>query len=182
LLPLPPSPPPVSIASSPPPTAEQQPPQQLQPLEQIPPQVVPNEMYTIKGKTLNILLAEDDIILRQIFDAFWKRQKNANISVFMAEDGLKAVQFFKQQRFSIIFIDIDMPYMNGLEATKEMRKFEKENDLHRTPIIGVSGYTTRQYKEKAVESGMDDFLSKGNGYQMKDVYGIVVQYCGERVQ
>src|SRR6478609_7765771 len=133
---------------------------------------------SIKGKTLNILLAEDDSILRQLFKTYWLR-KEPYVNVFTAEDGLQAVDMFKKQRFSIVFLDIDMPFKNGLDAVREMRAFERENKMSPTPVIGVSGFQTRQYKERTIEAGMNDYISKGTGYQMKDIYKIVVDYCGE---
>jgi len=127
---------------------------------------------------LNILLAEDDSILRQLFKTYWLR-KEPYVNVFTAEDGLQAVDMFKKQRFSIVFLDIDMPFKNGLDAVREMRAFERENKMSPTPVIGVSGFQTRQYKERTIEAGMNDYISKGTGYQMKDIYKIVVDYCGE---
>ena len=131
---------------------------------------------SIAGKTLNIMLAEDDKTLQQIFKRWWRREPN--VTVFTASDGAQAVEMFKSQKFSIIFIDIEMPYKNGVEAAKEMRQYEKENNIPATPIIGVSGYTEKQYREMALQAGMNEFISKGTGYQMKDIYKIVVDYAG----
>ena len=134
---------------------------------------------TIKGKTLNILLAEDDYLLRQMFARYWKREPNVTVST--AADGLEAIEYFKKQKFSIIFVDIDMPYKNGVEVAKEIRQYEKDNNMVPTPIIGVSGFTERKYAEQALSAGMNNFVLKGTGYQFKDIYKIVVDYCGDPV-
>ncbi|KNC97208.1 uncharacterized protein SPPG_07595 [Spizellomyces punctatus DAOM BR117] len=96
-----------------------------------------------------------------------------------ASDGIEAVELFKKQRLNIIFVDIDMPYKNGVEVTREIRQYERDHNLDQTPIIGVSGFTERQYEEQAFAAGMNKFVSKGTGYQLKDIYRIVVEYCGD---
>lgn len=175
----PPPPPPVPVPSPPVPVPILSPVPTVIDVEPGPPSTtVTASEKSIKGKTLNILLAEDDGILRQVFKKFWTR-KEPNVNVFTAADGVEAVNMFKKQRFSIIFLDIDMPLKNGLDASTEMRAYERDNKLKPTPIIGVSGFQIRQYKEKAMEAGMNDFISKGTGYQMKDIYKIVVDYCGD---
>jgi len=130
---------------------------------------------TLAGKTLNILMGDDDPIARKMFKMFWNKEGH---NVFTASDGLEALEMFKKQKYSIIFLDIEFPFLTGLEVSREIRKYEKENNMTPTPIIGVSGRTTKQYEEQALASGMNKFISKGTGYQLKDIYKIVVEYCG----
>lgn len=138
----------------------------------------PAKERSIKGKVINILLLEDDVLLRQIFVKYWRRRE-PTVTIFEASDGMEAVEMFKKQRFSICFIDIEVPYISGLEVAKLMRRWEADNKLPRTPLIGVSGYSEKKYRDMASEAGMDDFIDKGQGYQLRDVYRMVVEYCGD---
>ncbi|RKO94431.1 CheY-like superfamily [Blyttiomyces helicus] len=99
-------------------------------------------------------------------------------NVFVASNGQEAIDMFKTNRFSIIFLDIELPIKDGLTVAREMREWETLKGLPPTPIIGVSGFTHKAYKSKAIESGMNYFLSKGIDFQLDDIYKIVVELCG----
>ena len=60
---------------------------------------------------------------------------------------------------SVILMDVSMPEMNGLDATKAIREHERDTDIH-TPIIGVTAHAIKGDMEKCLEAGMDDYLSK----------------------
>lgn len=120
-------------------------------------------------------MAEDEAISRKMFKRFWNEKGH---NVFLAGDGMEAFELYKKQRYSIVFLDVEMPFKNGIETAKAIRAYEKEKNLPTTPIIGVSGWTTKQYREQALASGMNEFISKGQGYQFRDIYKIVVDYCG----
>jgi CheY-like chemotaxis protein len=135
---------------------------------------------SIANKNVSILLAEDDPILQQMFKRYFTREPRVTVSI--ASDGVEAIKKFKQQNYSIIFIDIDMPYKNGIEVAKHIRQYEKDNHITPTPIIGVSGFTERHYKEQALAAGMNDFVNKGTAYQLKDIHKMVIDYVGDRVE
>lgn len=128
----------------------------------------------LKGRNLNILLVEDGPILQDIFKRWWTKK---NHNVFIANNGQEAVDMFKKQNFSIVFSDIEIPIKDGFNVTREIRAFEAEKNRRPTPIIGVSGYSTKMYAELAIQSGMNDFVSKGTGFQMNKMYELVVKYC-----
>ncbi|KAJ3175989.1 hypothetical protein HDU85_001023 [Gaertneriomyces sp. JEL0708] len=130
---------------------------------------------SLEGKILNILLVEDSKILQEIFRKWWQRKGH---NVFVASNGQEAIEMFKGKTFSIIFLDIELPIKDGLTTAREIRAYEVEKGSKPVPIIGVSGYTQKQYKERALESGMSDFISKDQGYQFNDIYKIVLEYCG----
>jgi len=117
---------------------------------------------------------EDNKISQAQFKRWWQKKGH---NVFLANNGQEAIELFKNATFSIIFLDIEMPIKNGLITAREIRAYEQETKRGRTPIIGVSGFVEK-YQEKAIEHGMDDFISKGSGYQFNEIYDIVARYVG----
>lgn len=113
-------------------------------------------------------------MLQAIFKRWWEKRGH---NVFIANNGQEAVDMFKQQNFSIVFSDIEIPIKNGFTVAREIRAYEIEKNRVRTPIVGVSGYALRAYAQQAMESGMNDFLTKGTDFQMNKIYELVVKYC-----
>jgi osomolarity two-component system sensor histidine kinase NIK1 len=114
------------------------------------------EGYREKG--LIVLLVEDNL-LNQKITTYNLRKFNHNVTI--ANNGLEAVNIFKNQKFDLILMDIMMPVMDGLEATKEIRKIESESaDSTRIPIIAVTANTLDNDKDKCISLGMDDFIAK----------------------
>ena len=105
---------------------------------------------------INILLAEDNEANQFLIKAITKSQ-DWNITV--VDDGEKAVKAFKEADYHIVLMDVQMPTMNGYEATKEIRKYEEENGKH-TPIIALTAYAMQSDKDLCIEAGMDDYISK----------------------
>lgn len=126
----------------------------------------------LKGRNLNILLVEDNNTLQEIFKRWWEKRGH---NVFIAKDGQEAVNKFKEQNFSIVFSDIQLPIKDGFAVTREIRAYEIEKGRNPTPIIGVSGHEGNA--QRALSSGMNDFTSKGTTFQMRKIYDLVVKYC-----
>ncbi|MCD6113639.1 MAG: response regulator [Bacteroidales bacterium] len=108
------------------------------------------------NKPLSILLVEDQIINRKIVLGFLKK-KQWNIQT--AENGLEAVNIVKENNFDIILMDIQMPKMDGFEATERIREYEKEKNTH-TPIIAMTAYAMKGDREKCLSKGMDYYITK----------------------
>ncbi len=106
---------------------------------------------------LDILVAEDNavnqIVFTQILEGLPYRYE-------IADNGRKAFEAMKAKRPAIILMDVSMPEMNGMEATIAIREFEAEHGLPRTPIIGVTAHALKGDRDRCIESGMDDYLSK----------------------
>lgn len=81
-----------------------------------------------------------------------------NIAVDTAESGEKAIEMIKQQSYSLILMDIQMPGMDGFETTKAIRSSESSNN--RVPIVALTAHAVEEEKTKLLLAGMDDFLSK----------------------
>ena len=105
---------------------------------------------------LRILLAEDNPINQKIAQKLLTR---AGHTVHIANNGHEAVRALEQERFDLVFMDIQMPVMGGYEATERIR--EQEARLNkRTPIIGLTAHAMHGTREKCLEAGMDGYVSK----------------------
>lgn len=118
---------------------------------------VPKSAQYIDERFLTILIVEDNkvnmLFARTIFKSVFP-----NGRILEAENGKVAVEKFKKEVPDIIFMDMQMPEMNGLEATLAIR--EIENGKSRVPIIALTAGTVKGEKEKCIEAGMDDYITK----------------------
>ncbi|QIL75378.1 PAS domain S-box protein [Hymenobacter sp. HDW8] len=105
----------------------------------------------LRGK--EVLLVEDNKFNRQIAKALLT---NAQIHVAEAENGALAVELLQTQHFDLILMDMQMPVMNGLEATAILR----EQLALKTPIIALTANAIKGEREKCLAAGMDDYLAK----------------------
>lgn len=113
------------------------------------------ESNTEKGRT--ILIAEDNPINMLLAKTVIKKYL-PTAQIIEAADGLQAVEQFKKQRPDIIFMDVQMPEMNGYEATSAIR--ELSSSEQRIPIIALTAGITTDEKDKCFEADMDDYVSK----------------------
>ncbi len=86
--------------------------------------------------------------------------ENAGLTYEVANDGLEAIEKFKQQKFDLILMDENMPNLGGIAATKEILKIEKQEDQKHTPIISLTANALKGDKERFLAAGMDDYLTK----------------------
>lgn len=127
--------------------------------------VVPN----LSGK--NILIVEDNIINMKILCNLLEPTKACIYKAFDGEEGLQA---FVSHRFDLVFMDIGLPNINGLEVTKKIREREQVIGGH-TLIIGLSGFTREDTKKQALsQSGMDEYLTKP--YEKHKIFEIISKY------
>lgn len=116
-----------------------------------------NDINITSAKNLKILLAEDNrvnvLVARQIIE-------NAGHTVFVAENGMEAVELFQKEAFDLILMDIMMPEMDGLEATWVIRQMEKEKNIDSIPIVALTANVVKEDQKKYISAGMNDYLSK----------------------
>jgi len=105
----------------------------------------------------HILLVEDNITNQMFMKVLFKKLL---ISYDIANDGFEAIEIFKKSKFDAILMDENMPNMNGIEATKHIIQFEKDNNLIHTPIIALTANALKGEKAKFLDAGMDEYLSK----------------------
>ena len=101
-----------------------------------------------------ILLAEDEPINREIITHMLH---DVGLLVDIAEDGLKAVELASRQRYALILMDMQMPVMNGLDATRKIRQLP---DYASTPILATTANAFTEDKLRCFDAGMDDFMAK----------------------
>ena len=80
-----------------------------------------------------------------------------NCTILEANDGEEAIEQFKKEKLDIILMDVQMPVMNGYEATAEIRKITQTDTI---PIIALTAGIMLGEKEKCLEAGMNDYISK----------------------
>jgi signal transduction histidine kinase/DNA-binding response OmpR family regulator len=107
-------------------------------------------------RPLDVLVAEDNevnqLVFSQILDGL-------GLSYRIASNGRIATELHRMHRPRLILMDVSMPEMNGYEATGAIRD-EEDGTGRRTPIIGVTAHALKGDREKCLEAGMDDYLSK----------------------
>jgi two-component system sensor histidine kinase/response regulator len=107
-------------------------------------------------KALRILLAEDNVVNQRL--AIGLLSKDGH-EVVIANNGQEALDLATSDEFDLILMDVQMPEMDGCEATKSIREVEK-NTESRTPIIAMTAHAMAGDREKCLKAGMDDYLAK----------------------
>ncbi|MCB0283541.1 MAG: response regulator [Calditrichaeota bacterium] len=103
-----------------------------------------------------ILVAEDNVINQKLIR---RVLENINCKVDIAENGEEVLQKYTQNDYSLVLMDIQMPLMDGLAATKKIREFEKTTSKY-TPIIAMTANAFKKDKEESLKAGMNDYLTK----------------------
>ena len=109
------------------------------------------------NRSLNVLLVEDNFLNQKVVIATLEK---AGHKVDLAENGKIAVELYQENIYDLILMDIQMPIMDGIEATKNIRKLEKENKRPAIKIMAVTAFALERDKEQCLNAGMDEFLSK----------------------
>ena len=86
--------------------------------------------------------------------------EDLDLDVVIAENGLIAVEKFKENKYDLILMDENMPKMNGLEATKMILELEEKENLKHTPIIALTANALATDRARFLGAGMDEFISK----------------------
>lgn len=105
---------------------------------------------------IQVLIAEDNAVNMLLAKTIVRRIA-PNATIFEAKNGLEALDIYKNTKIDIVLMDIQMPEMNGYEATKKIRGVKHKGY---TPIIALTAGNVKGEKEKCFAAGMDDFISK----------------------
>lgn len=138
------------------------------------PTLTPLKRLATKGAshTLRILLVEDNPINQEVALALLE---TLNCECVIAENGLEAVRIATQpHQFDLVLMDCQMPEMDGFDATRNIRKFERALHLH-VPIVALTANAMVGDREQCLAAGMDDFLSKP--FQLHELSSILSKWC-----
>jgi CheY-like chemotaxis protein len=116
---------------------------------------------------LRILLAEDGLVNQKVAVSLLEQRGH---EVMVANDGQEALAALERRSFDVVLMDVQMPTMDGLEATALIRRKEQESGLH-TPIIAMTAYAMKGDRERCLAAGMDGYIAKP--IRAKDLYAVV---------
>lgn len=106
---------------------------------------------------LRVLVVEDNRLNQELVVGYLA---DSEYQVTLANDGREGVEKFEHERFDVVLMDWQMPEMDGLEATRRIREFERNRGLRRTPIIAITAHAAASDREACIAAGMDDYLVK----------------------
>lgn len=113
---------------------------------------VKEEDKTFTWVGCRVLVAEDHLVNQQLFKTILEKY---GLQVLLAENGLEAVTLLEKEPVDLVFMDVQMPVMNGYEASLKLR-----DRGYKGPIVAVTANAVKGEKEKCLESGMNDYLTK----------------------
>lgn len=120
-----------------------------------------------------VLLVEDNTVNAQVAEAMLRQ---FGLEVMLAEDGRKAVDMLSENSFDCVLMDIQMPVMDGLEATRTWREREHQTGVTAIPIIALTAHALPGERVRCLSAGMDDYLVKPvRREQLRDM---VAKYIG----
>lgn len=125
-----------------------------------------------EGIVLNILVAEDNPINQKLIHKVLTKMGH---NVQIAEDGQQCINELHKNKYDIVFMDMLMPVMDGVTATKEIRKIDKFNDL---PIIAMTANAMSEFKAECLNAGMNDFVAKP--IRREKLWQVFNNYCYEK--
>ena len=108
--------------------------------------------------TSRVLVVDDSAFMRQIICDLIEADSHFTV-IATANNGREAIDAVRLHKPDIITMDLEMPEMNGLEATGEIRRREEIEGTH-VPIVGVTAHALKGDRERCIEAGMDDYLPK----------------------
>ena len=138
----------------------QDPPQSQQPTSE-------EQLQNTDGPGTNVLVVEDNLVNQKVAVKMLQRMGH---DVRVADDGLKALEILNRDRFDIIFMDMQMPIMDGLTATQEIRQRGIT-----TPIVAMTANAMQGDRKRCLEAGMNDYVSKP--IKRDIVRDILWKYC-----
>lgn len=105
----------------------------------------------------NVLVAEDNIINQKLIK---RTLEDLGLTVSIASNGLEAFQKRKDGNFDLVFMDIQMPFLDGVEATKEILDYEEDFNQPHIPIIALTANALKGDRERFLDAGLDEYTTK----------------------
>lgn len=105
----------------------------------------------------NVLVAEDNIINQKLIK---RTLEDLGLTIDIASNGLEAFQKRKDGNYDLIFMDIQMPFLDGMEATKEILEYEEVYNQPHVPILALTANALKGDRERFLEAGLDEYTTK----------------------
>jgi CheY-like chemotaxis protein len=121
---------------------------------------------------MNVLLVEDNPVNRTLTQRLLQK---LGCDVMTANDGEAASSLWQLHSFDLIFMDCMMPKVDGFEATRRLRHWEKVQGSHRVPVVALTASAMEKDEELCLEAGMDSFVAKPVNIEM--LRAVLEQYC-----
>ncbi|MEA3491087.1 MAG: ATP-binding protein [Campylobacterota bacterium] len=125
---------------------------------------------------LSILIAEDNKINQKLME---HTLSNLKIQLTIVENGKEALEQRKSNHYDLILMDIQMPVMDGVEATHKILEYEEQNNLPHTPIVALTANNIKGDRERLMSEGMDEFLPKP--IELKKIESMLKEYFPQKV-
>jgi len=106
---------------------------------------------------ISALVADDNMINRKLINIILE---NMGVEVMLVSNGKEALNAYQENSYDILFMDIQMPVMGGIEATEAIFEYEEKSDLKHVPVIALTADALAGDREKYISSGMDDYATK----------------------
>jgi CheY-like chemotaxis protein len=123
--------------------------------------------FSEDGGQLSILLVEDNTVNQKLAVRLLEKWGH---QVIVAGNGKEALSVLERQRFDLVLMDVQMPEMDGLEATATIRSRERSTNSH-LPIIAMTAHAMKGDRERCLAAGMDSYLTKP--LQIKELHAVI---------
>ncbi len=130
-----------------------------------------NEADREQFSGLHVLIAEDNQVNQKLMERILEK---LDVTVSIANNGEKALSLYKRDTFDMIFMDIQMPVMDGVEASQSIIAYEQEEALPHVPIIALTGNTSTKDRAFYLDAGMDACLAKP--IDVKEIIHLIKEY------
>jgi CheY-like chemotaxis protein/anti-sigma regulatory factor (Ser/Thr protein kinase) len=117
----------------------------------------PEKLSTQPKKNLHVLVAEDNMLNAQVIVAFLTRLGHTSK---VAVNGLEAINVLAEEDFDAVLMDIEMPEMDGLDATRAIRNGNSRVRNPKIPVVALTAHALQDYEDKSYAAGMDNYLTK----------------------
>ena len=122
---------------------------------------------------LHALIADDNLINRKLINIILQK---VGLTVTLTSNGQEVVDAYKIGTYDIIFMDIQMPVMDGVQATHKILEYEREERLRHVPIVALTANVAEGDRERFLSEGMDDYATKP--LEIDTLKRIIARHCG----
>jgi signal transduction histidine kinase/ActR/RegA family two-component response regulator len=127
------------------------------------------------GRIKKILLVEDNLINQKVS---LQSLRGMGFEVDLAVNGVEAIEKYKQQQYDLILMDIQMPVMDGITATKKIRQLEQDRKIEKPiQIIAITANSLKDDRQKCLEAGMNEYISKPFNLEK---FPLIISQLGQR--